>query len=304
MSDPASLKVLLVGMVLLAVVVLRRAYAAANEAGLRDWAEIHSLELTAESRPMVAWYLRTARVLRAWGAVAGLLLPTLIEGALGGPLRVLGLGSDGSGSPGAVVFILLGYLVGAFYAEIALRRRGGSGPRSASLVPRDLGDYLPSQVLWLQRGLGTAALLGVGLMGLVSLFEWGPGTERLSYPTLPVVLGFAGLVVAFIAGLEWVQRWLVQRPQPFVEPALVAADDAIRSQSVHSLAGSGIAVLLLQCGFLLIGLGAYAGPALAWILGIPGLALCLSSVVVCHLVGHGSWRVRRRAAVPAGPAPA
>ena len=115
---------------------------------------------------------------------------------------------------------------------------------------------------------------------------------------------WAGLVVAFTAGLEWVQRWLVRRPQPFVEPALVAADDAIRSQSVHSLAGSGIAVLLLQCGFLLIGFGAYAGQALAWALGVPGLVLCLSSAVACQLVGHRSWRVRRRAAATARPAPA
>jgi len=297
-------KILLIGMLLLAVVVLRRAYVATTTAGLREWAEVHGLELTAPSRPMVTWYLRTARVLRAWGAVAGLLLPTLIEGALGGPLRVLGFGSDGSGSPGAVVFILLGYLVGAFYAEIALRRRGGKAMRSASLVPRDIEDYLPSQVLWLQRGLGAAALVGAGLMGLVSVFEWGRGAERLSYPTLPAVLVWAGLVVAFTAGLEWVQRWLVRRPQPFVEPALVAADDAIRSQSVHSLAGSGIAVLLLQCGFLLIGFGAYAGPALAWALGVPGLVLCLSSAVACQLVGHRSWRVRRLAAAPAGPAPA
>ena len=38
---------------------------------------------------------------------------------------------------------------------------------------------------------------------------------------------------------------MVRRPQPFTSPSLVAADDAIRAQSVHAIAGAGLALLLV-----------------------------------------------------------
>ncbi len=44
------------------------------------------------------------------------------------------------------------------------------------------------------------------------------------------------------------ERWLLRRPQLFVDVDLVAADDATRSQSAHSLASSGIALLVTQSG--------------------------------------------------------
>lgn len=301
MSDPWNVRALLPVVVLVALVALRRSSTTVDETTLTEWAQARGLQLTADNRPAVASYLRRARQLRAWGAVAGLLLPTLIELALGGPLRVLGFGTDGSGSPGAVVFILIGYLVGAFYADVTLVRRGGYQRRSASLVPRDFGDYLPARLIWLQRGLAGAALIGIALASVIEAFGWGRA-EKLSFPGPTGVVLWVGIVIAFTVGLETLQRWLVRRPQPFVSPSLMAADDAIRSQSVHSLAGSGVAVLLLQCGFELMALGAYGGPVLVWGLGIGGLGVCLTSFVALQHYGHHPWRVARLGSGSAGSA--
>ncbi|MGH9156725.1 MAG: hypothetical protein ACRD1K_13015 [Acidimicrobiales bacterium] len=73
------------------------------------------------------------------------------------------------------------YLSGALYSEVSLVRRGGSGRRSASLVPRDLGDYLPARLVRLQRGLAGAALTGIASMGLIEALGWGRA-EKLTFP--------------------------------------------------------------------------------------------------------------------------
>src|SRR5688500_19147078 len=61
----------------LALVALSRAYAEVDDELLVEWAAAHALTLTPANRPMVRWYLRNARVLRTWGALAGLGLPPL-----------------------------------------------------------------------------------------------------------------------------------------------------------------------------------------------------------------------------------
>jgi hypothetical protein len=76
---------------LLAVAIpwqLLRAYRSDDRAVDR-WALDHGLELTPESRPVVRHYLRRARILRTWGAVAGAVLPSVIEYAATGRVQVL-----------------------------------------------------------------------------------------------------------------------------------------------------------------------------------------------------------------------
>jgi hypothetical protein len=99
-------------------------------------------------------------------------------------------------------------------------------------------------------------------------------------------VAFAAAVVVLGAGLEAIERWLVRRPQPFTDPELVAADDAIRAQSIHAVAGAGLALLLLAgCGVALV-LGAPAVAAVALVLAL----------LACRDIGEGAWRVRRVAA--------
>jgi uncharacterized membrane protein len=287
--------VLVGGAILLvvAVVSLVPAYGKVDEDVIGAWAERHSLSLDGANRPLVEWYLRTARILRTWGALAGLILPPLVELAWSGEPRFLGMASGGGAQPGDVVYIFIGYLIGALYAEVSLVRPiDPSRPRSASVVRRDLEDYLPRRLLWSQRAAGAAVVLGTLVAPLI---DFGPNVDR---PSWPAVVSWAVVVAAFTFGLERLQRWLVRRPQPFTGPSLVAADDAIRSQSVHSLAGSALAVLLLQAGFLLGAMAGSGGPVRAWVLGPLAVAALLLALTACQWGSHRAWRVRHHVNLP------
>ena len=65
----------------------------------------------------------------------------------------------------------------------------------------------------------------------------------------------------------------MQRPQPFTAPELVAADDAIRSQAVHSLAGSSLAIQLMCLGGMMFVLQRSDVQVLRWTMWVAGL-LC------------------------------
>ena len=257
-----------------------------------DWARARGLELTPETRPVVARYLASARRMRTLGAVAGAVLPSLVDLVLNGRVQVLGFGADGNHAPyQGPISILLGYLAGALWAEVSLARPLGADRRSASLVPRELHDYLPRRLLHAQRALGAAAVLGMVLVGVVP-FDATRATEP---GWVPVAAG-ADVLVAFTVGLEQLERWLVRRAQPFTSPALVAADDAIRAQSVHSLAGSGIALLLFVCSGLALALTQADIDALRLTLWFPAAVAFGLGLRTCGDVAGRAWRVRRQIA--------
>ncbi|MEA2686220.1 MAG: hypothetical protein QOE93_1415, partial [Actinomycetota bacterium] len=236
------------------VLALQRAHREVDDKFVDVWAQAHALTLTSENRPMVSWYLRTARLLRTWGALGGLFLPPIVLAALGF-------------DAGAVfpIWIFLGYLAGALYAELSLVRPV-QGDRTASLVPRDLADYLPRRLLIAQRGLGI--LIGAGSI-LAAIAPYGNRTTKGLGLHGAGVLAVGLVGVASSICLERVQRWVVRRPQPFTEPALVAADDAIRAQSVHSLAGSGLAALLVLNTLVAWALAVSDVQVLRWTMWIP-----------------------------------
>jgi hypothetical protein len=267
-------------------VALRRAHTDVDAQFVAEWARAHALDLTSENAPMVQWYLRTARVLRAWGAVAGLVLPTLITLALGGPFRLAGFGQSSS-QPGDIIYIFLGYLVGALYAEISLVRPRDPSRRSATLVPRELDDYLSPRLRWLQRGLALAAVAGI--IGI----RLAPYDEKVRHFSWVGVVVGAAVVLGFAFALERLERWLIRRPQPFTSPSLLAADDAIRAQSVHSLAGSGLAVLCLLCSSAAVALAVSDVSILRWTMWVPGVVFFFAAFDVVQRFGHRAWRVRR-----------
>jgi hypothetical protein len=252
------------------------------------WAAAHGLALTPESRPLVARYLRKARVLRTWGGVAGAILPTLIEFAVNGRVVVLGFGTDGESAPLGFGTIFVGYLIAALCAEVAQARPLAAERRLASLARRELEDYLARRLVIAQRVLAVVGALGVGALAVV------PYDDSISNPG-PVSLALgAALVLAFGAGLEAIERWLVRRPQPFTSPPLVAADDAIRAQSIHSVAGAGLSLLLLICCGIALGLQASDVELLNWAMVAPAAVFFVGSVLACGEIGQGSWRARRR----------
>jgi hypothetical protein len=252
------------------------------------WAADHGLDLTDESRALVARYLRRARVYRAWGVVAGALAPTVVAFVVDGRVTVLGFGTDGNSAPLAFGAIFDGYLAGALCAEVATVRPRRQRP-VASLVPRELPTYLPRHVLLAQRAAALAATVGILAVAAV---PFPPGTSNPG--TVSIVLT-AVLALAFGAGLEAVERWFVIRPQPFADPALVAADDAIRAQSIRAVAGAGLAILLLLCCGVALVLQASDVDALQVAMVVPAVACFVGSLFAYAGIGDGDWRVARAA---------
>jgi hypothetical protein len=94
------------------------------------------------------------------------------------------------------------------YAEVSLARPVGGARRTASLARRELEDYVSRRAVLAQRALTVAAALGLLSVGLAPYAAWisKPGPGSLALGTL--------VVLAFGAGLEAIERWLVRRPQP------------------------------------------------------------------------------------------
>ena len=87
----------------------------------------------------------------------------------------------------------------------------------------------------------------------------------------------------------------MRRPQPFTGPALVAADDAIRAQSIRAVAGAGLALLLLLCSGAALGLQASEPALLRTTMVVPAVVCLLASLVAVQDVTGSRWRVRRSA---------
>jgi hypothetical protein len=282
-SFGVSVSFLLLGVIALLWIMRLARWLVLGGRDVEDWAQAHSLVLTAQNRPMICYYLRTATLLRVAGVVAGAVLPTFVVMALDG--RRHGL-APFTGVAGAYV----GFLVGALYAELALSRPTGRR-RAASLAPRTIGDYLPGHHLWGQRLLALAvAAAGAVALGLdTGSPVWVDGRGASGRDAVTVAV----LAVAVAVAVEALERWVVRRPQPLSRPDLVAADDAIRSQSVHTLCGSGLALLVLlgSAQAAVLGqreIGELRRPAFAAAAG--GL---LASYVICVWFGNRRWRVRR-----------
>jgi hypothetical protein len=254
------------------------------------WAQDHGLALTPESRPVVERYLRKVRVLRTWGGVAGAVLPSLVEYAVDGRVQVLGFGTDGTSAPLGFGTIFVGYLLGVLVAELSLGRPVDGARRSASLQPRALADYLPRRLVLAQRAAAGAGALGTLVVGLV------PYADTVSNPRLPSLVLCALGVLALGAGLEAIERWLVRRPQPFTSSSLVAADDAIRAQSIHAVAGAGLALLLLYCCGIALALQGSQVAALHTAMAVAAFVCLVLSLLAYRGIGESRWRVRRSGA--------
>lgn len=284
MSTPATLAIILA---IAIPVELYRAYRPAP-GSIGRWAGERGLELTSENRAMVGRYLRRARLFRTWGGVIGALLPSLIAYAVDGRVTVLGFGTDGTSAPLAFGSIFVGYLAGALLAEVTTVRPRRAR-RIASLAPRDLEHYLPRWVLLAQRASAVAGAAGTIAVAAV------PFPATTSNPSGGGLTVIAVLIVALAAGLEAVERWIVRRPQPFVEPALVAADDALRAQSIRAAAGAGLALLLLYVAGIALVLQASDVSALHATMLVPAAVCLVASLFAYSGVSNGAWRVRRPA---------
>jgi hypothetical protein len=258
-----------------------------TEQAVERWASGAGLALTAENRRVVRRYLTWSRRSRRAGGLAGFVLTTLYLGITGGSF---------TGFP--FPQILGGYVLGAILAEVVVnraRRRSGA----ALLVPRRLDDYLPGYVLVLQRGLPVVAVL------LLGAFAMSPFPDLSPVPNVdPNTLAGFAVPAAFAVGtavvIEVLQRLIVARRQPITSADDLAVDDAIRSSSLHVLAGAGLAMLLftvaVEVGALAVFAEASGWPMpLAWtpLAGLAvGLFLAGLFFWLRFATSHG-FRVRR-----------
>ena len=266
--------VILAVVVVLLGLVIRAAWLGRRRWRPADWARVMGFELTPQNSPMVVAYLVRTRTLQVAGAVIGLLAP--IGAALVG--RPLPVPFDWG-----LIDALVGYLVGAVVGELTIKRPRGS-VQVASLQPRELRDYLPASLLWGWRAATAAALLLVATFQLLN--------ARAAEPTWmphPVVIGTT--ILAVLLSVEVLQRLIVARPQPAADRDVIRADDAIRSASVHALAGAGAALQLIICAVHVMAIGAISeSQFVMWALVSAGLA--------CFVMAFASWgyatRPRRR----------
>jgi hypothetical protein len=202
------------------------------------------LTVTPDNGDQVIRYLATTRRWRAGGLVVAfhlfLVVPMVIDSwwFLDASIAVQQV-VDHPGQP--VLMFLSGWFVGAVIAEARLAKVRFGSRRAASLAPRDAHHYL-----------GRAARAALPLAAVACLAVTAAGAVRAAGGApidLPRFLAWTAVALAVAATVWTVQRQVLARPQPVLPPDQLAADDAIRSRSLHVLAGSGAALI----GYAVIG---------------------------------------------------
>lgn len=239
------------------------------------------LEITPRNEAFVRSYINRTRILRTAGGVAGLVAAAVYKA----------ITEEEPPEPFDFSLFngLLGYLLGAVAAELTFTRPSAKLP-AASLEPREVAAYLPTA---LRTTLRISA--GAGLV-LVPLFVVLPHreSEMARVETLPTAI-LISMILIVLAGVELLQRFIVARPQPAVDVDLLRADDAVRSASLHALAGAGIALELVIVSVEIAAIGSVSDvQLLRWTLPWIALACFLSSLAAwMHVTRPAHWRVRR-----------
>jgi hypothetical protein len=266
--------------------IVFRGFRPPDQRFLDRWKRVYGIELTEANRPMIVTYLRRTKRIRTVGALAGLVTSVLVV--------FLTNGAQSNSFFGNGLFLaVVGYLVGTVGAEAVVPRPPRGDIRTASLVPRTLQDYLPGYAV---LALRTAPIVSVAL---VPVFFFVQG--RTDTPSSNIgELGFAVtsvLVLLMAVGIEAMQRMIVHRPQPALPPDLLHADDAIRSASVHALAGGGLALSLVWLTYQLGAIGSGVDvAAFSWLIAVMAiLSIGLALWGWIDLAHPKEWRVRRHA---------
>lgn len=287
---PIETLVLLAVLVVLVVAVATASRRPARDGRGRDvelWAESYGLALTPANRPLVERYVARSTRYRRIGCVLGFLVvpPILVrlDVAMGG---------------WNVVLATAGYALGMVVAELT-SPRPEPPERAAGLEARHLEQYLPRQLIWLPRGAVVLLLAALAWSSTIDEAADGEPFAAHAGATGGALAVAAAIAVAILATVELGQRAIVGRRQPASRPDLLAADDALRSQSLHALAAAAL------CLDALVAFVALQRPALADIANpwFDVLAIVLPMVgwLACLWWTNRAWRVRRdhRIAAPA-----
>ncbi|MBW8806923.1 MAG: hypothetical protein JF587_24165 [Catenulisporales bacterium] len=191
---------------------------------VEEFAKLHWLPVTAGNGNQIIAYRATTRRWRA----AGLLLSLGVQAVAGDGLSI------------QFWWVLAGWFAGAIVAELRVAHLGRAPRAAASLARRQIADYLPAAGRWAVPAAVTACLL-VALIEAVRAHTDPDQSIDVGALALWTVLGVTVGMLTLAS-----QRYVLRRPQPHAEPDRLAADDAIRSRSMHVLAGAGM-TLVLYC---------------------------------------------------------
>jgi hypothetical protein len=240
---------------------------------LERFARRHDLEVTVSNGEQVIRYLATTRRWRSAGLAVSL-VAAIATGVLGGTYRF------------DFLTFFAGWFVGALIAEARIDHLAYGRRRAASLVPRRPTAYLPPFFWWLVPIAGGFAAAAVLACATLAQRGWPVAPGR--------AIGWTLAAAAVTVAVRRMQLHVLRRPQPVAAPDVLAADDAIRSRSLHVLASGG-ATLIVYCA---AGLLATMSAALG---GNPELdALGQLVVFVMPLYGW-SVAIRRWRAGPEAP---
>lgn len=215
----------------------------------------------------------TRSVTQEWQQVRGVRLLGVLAG-VGAAFLVANLGSHGRGLMLAMAAFGLCVLVGTAVGETVVRPAPVPGPRSASLTPRRVRDYLPwTTPLVAFLVLATAAVLtlttlvarddGLGRARAVGCLAEDGSTLRTPFPGAWYSGPLALVLVVVLATAVVAARQVVVRPRGLARDD--AGDDLLRRNSLDVVvAATGVAF-----GFPLAGVATYAGFGLDGVASAP-----------------------------------
>jgi hypothetical protein len=253
------------GLLLVALVtglVVQHSWGPVPRGRVRKFARRQGLRITAGNGAPVIRYLAHTRRWRSAGVAAAAWCWFLTQ-----------LTGDRVGLN--VTVLLGGWFVGALVAEARLVSRPTGAHRTASLRPRRPERYV-GRLTWAlpEVALVTAVAATAGAAVLAWQHEWS--YAMAAPPAVGIVLAAATLLV---------RRRVLVRAQPPLPDDQLAADEAIRSRSLHVLCGTAPALVLLCLSWAAsLGSGYAAGAA-------PGGTLArLSALAWLSALGIG-WNV-------------
>jgi hypothetical protein len=274
------LGVLLVPVVAVAALLVHAMVAPVSRARVERFARRQQLLITPDNGDRVIRYLAVTRRWRVAGIVGAVAL-----GVIWITVSSIGRRPDQFGGEVNLLQLFAGWFVGALIAEARLHRTPVDQRRHASLQPRDVSMYVPAMSR-LAVPVALAVSLAIGVLTLVLAALGRAPDGRLALIAQAAALAVAGLVAA-------VGRHILTRPQPLLAPDQLAADDAIRSRSLHVLAGAGTALVLYAVISQLTAVASALPSALAEVVAGAALVLVFAAPLLGWWIATRPWTVRR-----------
>ena len=268
---------LVAAVIVLPVLLITSASAPVSRARVERFARRQQLPITSGNGNQVIAYLATTRRWR----VAGLLVAIAV-GITWGAYQV----TRGSGEGTITLLQLLaGWFVGAVIAEARLAQRPRGQRRTAALRPRHPSAYLSR---FARAVLPAALAISLAVTAVTAVTVLTRTAGHAVDVRLAALAATAALVIAAV--VRTVRRRVLDRPQPALPPDQLAADDAIRSRSLHVLAGAGATLVLYAVNHQLVALRDAFPAAETEFLGVESL-ITLGAPVLGWIVATRPWSV-------------